>query len=1278
MKALFKKLVKLLAYLAAGAVILLAVAVGLFRLLLPRLPAYQEEIKGWATAAIGMEVEFSGMNARWRFSGPELNFYNAELEMPSAEGDVLAADEVSVGIDVMQLLLERQLVVDRILVRDSTVSVRRDGDGRWRLQDIPLPVLAERFGGGRAGGEITFVAEDFDVTYQHPPNGEVLQFTVDSLNVTRSPARVAADAELLLPATLGSRLSLTAGGTPARGGRPARWNLTLDSRGLELAGWSGLQPPPLPALQSGRADLSASIERTGSRITNAIVDFEVENLLAEGNDEPFGGEGRLEYQRDAAGWLLAAEELRLESALGIWPESRLSLQGATGADGELTSLSAEASYLQAADLGRLLPWLPARAAEPLLRYRPTGEVTGLSLSLAELPSERPRYDVSLELSEAGIAATDSLPGVSGFSGSLRANRSGGRVEIASADLVLGLDRWLEAPVALSSAQGTVIWRQNADGTIVLSDSIRVQNDDLTSRSSVQLSLPADGSSPVLDLESRWSVYDVARARKYLPAPLLDPRLYNWLEQALVAGSVPAGVTRFSGPLDRFPFDDGEGEFRIEAEFEDATLSYSDQWPLVENLDMTLIVDRTRLYSVRNTAINAGNTVIDAEIEIADLRRPVLTIDAFATGTLQSVRRLARESPIARVFGGQLDRISVSGDASFSLDLTYPILRRQDFEFETRLQATDGTLRIQGFNPPVTEVSGFVTVTRDSIASESLGGRLFGEPVTIELSRAGDAEPGYGVVAEAAGRFSVGGLSSAFDLPLAGVLEGGSDYRAELLFPQAGSESPSPFTIRLSSELEGLAASLPEPLAKPRGSARALDATIEFPGGDRIETRGSLDDFLRFALAFTDSEAGWDFDRGVVAVGGVYPGTAGTRGLHITGDLPVLDLSRWLAIAERGGGDGGLGERIRSIDLNVADLYALGQHLTGHRVLADRSGQDWVLRLDGDSVRGTVSIPYELDGERPVALDMERLVLPGDDEEAGGAPTSTDPRRLPAVSVRAAEFALGNRFLGRIEAEFEKTPDGLVAESITTEDEAFSMTGSAGWVVDTAEPSGQRTWVRAELESNDVEATMERLDYRPGIEGDELTLAFDVSWSGGPREDFLASLDGNVDVRFGTGRLNEVEPGAGRVFGLLSVVALPRRLALDFRDVLEEGFTFDEITGTFRLEDGAAYTCDLSLKGPAADIGIVGRAGLVDRDYTQTAIVSANVGNTLPVVGAVVAGPQVAAALLIFSQIFKKPLQEMGQIYYAIEGSWSDPAVETANPQRFAEVSRMAGCLEGEG
>ena len=61
MKRLLKKLLQGLTYLAAGLLILLAVAVGIFRLMLPRLPEYQEEIKTWASSAVGMGVDFRGL-----------------------------------------------------------------------------------------------------------------------------------------------------------------------------------------------------------------------------------------------------------------------------------------------------------------------------------------------------------------------------------------------------------------------------------------------------------------------------------------------------------------------------------------------------------------------------------------------------------------------------------------------------------------------------------------------------------------------------------------------------------------------------------------------------------------------------------------------------------------------------------------------------------------------------------------------------------------------------------------------------------------------------------------------------------------------------------------------------------------------------------------------------------------------------------------------------------------------------------------------------------------
>ena len=129
-----QRLLKIAAHTAAGIVILLAILVSLFRLFLPRLPEYQEEIKDWASAAIGMQVEFTGMDARWGLSGPELNFYGAELIRPGQETRLVAAEVVGVGISLMRLLTDQTLVVDTLTVRNTSVELRQLADGSWQIQ----------------------------------------------------------------------------------------------------------------------------------------------------------------------------------------------------------------------------------------------------------------------------------------------------------------------------------------------------------------------------------------------------------------------------------------------------------------------------------------------------------------------------------------------------------------------------------------------------------------------------------------------------------------------------------------------------------------------------------------------------------------------------------------------------------------------------------------------------------------------------------------------------------------------------------------------------------------------------------------------------------------------------------------------------------------------------------------------------------------------------------------------------------------------------------------
>ena len=174
-----------------------------------------------------------------------------------------------------------------------------------------------------------------------------------------------------------------------------------------------------------------------------------------------------------------------------------------------------------------------------------------ALIWTDLDGDDPGFDLSADLEEAGIAATDGLPGVRNLSGSIRADRAGGRVEIESAGLSLDLGPHLAAPIGFDSAVGTVIWRRNQEGMIVLSDSVRIRNADLDSQMNLQVSLPGGGAAPFIDFESTWSVSDLSAMYKYLPVQLMQPKLRQWLTDAMVAGRIPRGTTQLIGSLTSF-------------------------------------------------------------------------------------------------------------------------------------------------------------------------------------------------------------------------------------------------------------------------------------------------------------------------------------------------------------------------------------------------------------------------------------------------------------------------------------------------------------------------------------------------------------------------------------------------------------------------------------------------------------------------------------------------------------------------------------------------------
>ncbi len=1277
MKRYLQKLIKMIAYLGAAIVIILAIAVGIFRMMLPRLPEYQEEIKGWASTAIGMEVEFSGMNARWRLSGPELSFFDAELKQLETGRNLLRAEEVSVGVGLLRLISDRELVVDRVSIRDTVIDIRQDVDGTWLVQGTPLDeILGSPDLAAQQGGNIEVVGENIAVAYEHPGTGQVLPLTVESLSILRQQAVLTLEGDIDLPPEFGGRLEVSATQLD-RHYDESTWQLYIKGDSLAVAGWSRLQPVGLPIVDSGTLDLDLWIDVNGGRILRATSDLRVRNFHAAGVEllAPVDVQGIFEYSAEADGWLLGANQLRLSTADGDWPQSEFQVRVMQGPEGSLQGLRTSATYFNLNDLKYIIGWLPKDQQDMLLNYAPSGIVRDATVELTGLRSDDLQFDISADLEAAGIASVDGQPGVRELSGRVRADRAGGRVEIASTGLRLDLRAHLAEVLLLDDAFGTIIWRRNAAGMLVLSDSVRIRNNDFESQLSLQVSLPDDGAAPVVDFDSSWSVYDLSTMQRYLPVQLISPALRQWLADALVSGRVNRGTTRFNGALDKFPFDNGEGEFRIEARLQDAILKYSDNWPAPEFRHLDLVVDGMRLYSEVNSAVNLGNDVENARIEIADLRDPVLEIEASASGTLESIQNYVANSPIDSVLGGQVNRVTVDGDASFDLEVTYPIQDKDAYDFATRIRLSDGMLRVAGLAAPITELNGVVSVTRSAASSDSLLGRFLGQPVALDLQRIGDEQSPYSVVLDAVGRTTASALEAELGAPIGTVISGDAEYVATVRFPNGRATEPGPLQINIESDLFGIQSDLPAPLGKSDEVSLPMTLSIEFPSSERITAAGTFADEVSWRANFLKAEDVWDFDRGVLALGGAAPRDPEVRGLHIHGQTADLDLHAWLAAGRRGDRQLGLGERIRSIEIDVDRFYAIGQKFTDHQIIVNRGGAGWRVQIIGNEANGLVTVPYDFNSGNQMTLEMERLILPGDDNLGSGDGSFLDPRILPGISLQVQEFGLGNRRLGQLEADFEKTNRGLETSNLASSDATYAISGGAGWIVDAYEESGQRTFFDAELKSTNVQETFNRLDYEPGIIGDSMTIDLSVGWAGGPRKDFMDLINGEVAVNLGSGRLADVEPGAGRVFGLMSFTALPRRLALDFRDVFDTGFSFDHITGSFRLVNGEAFTCDLTVAGTSADVGIVGRTGLVARDYNQSAIVSANVGNTLPVVGGLIGGPQVAAALFVFSQIFRKPLKDVGQAYYSVAGTWDEPIIDRADSQRFVETSSLASCID---
>jgi uncharacterized protein YhdP len=381
-------------------------------------------------------------------------------------------------------------------------------------------------------------------------------------------------------------------------------------------------------------------------------------------------------------------------------------------------------------------------------------------------------------------------------------------------------------------------------------------------------------------------------------------------------------------------------------------------------------------------------------------------------------------------------------------------------------------------------------------------------------------------------------------------------------------------------------------------------------------------------------------------------------------------------------------------MHVGELDYLG--LAFRDVALDFTAGDAGLHIGvgGPNVTGSITIPGAGNAGSPWSLQFEKLrfevaaredsddapsdalppnAVPSDAVPSDAAPAAasgfSDPRAVPALDFHAAQLVWGERRFGDVRATLTKLNDGIRLQGLTVAGPSFAVTAEGDW----RGPHAGIAHIAGAVTSTDVQSTLKDLGYADVIQAKSGKMDFDLTWTGPPTAAALEQTAGHVQLSLDKGQVTGLKPGAGRVLGLASIAALPRRLSLDFSDLTDKGLAFDSVRGDFNLRDGNAYTDNVLLKGPAAEIGLIGRVGLKNKDYDQTAVVTGNYTSSLPV-AALLGGPVVAGAVLVFTQVFKQPLKGLARGYYRITGPWDNPNVERI--KNAGAGAAQAGATQG--
>lgn len=957
----------------------------------------------------------------------------------------------------------------------------------------------------------------------------------------------------------------------------------------------------------------------------------------------------------------------------------------------------------------------------LAELAPQGVVTGLAANWSGPLDAPTSYQAKALFTGLSLAARPSAepgsvgrPGLRNATVQVSASETGGQARLDIADGALDFPGVFDDPrVPFDSLAAQLAWTITPRGagqppqlSVTVKDG-RFANADAKGELSARWSTgPGEGFGKggrlpgQFELDGRIAQGNAVQVARYLPMHLVDTRRY--LGRAIRAGTVRDASFRVKGDLWDFPYHGTraakDGEFRIAARVEGATFDYvpsepavdekpawTSPWPAFTQVSGDLVIDRAVL-EIRDARAQLGGVALSqVNGGFRNLAsQPVLALDGVARGPLADMLRFVNATPVGQWTGGAMSRATASGSAELKLGLALPLADLPASTVKGSLVLAGNDVRMTPDTPLLAGARARIDFSHKGVTVSGATARLLGGEASFD----GSTQPDGSLRFSGQGTATAEGLRRAGELGLlarlASHFSGQAAYRASLGFVRGYPE------LTITSNLAGLASDLPAPLRKAADAPLPLRyqttlAGEPVPGQPPRDTlRLELGTLVQAQYERELAESGPRVLRGGIGINEAAPAPA--SGVWLNASLAALPLDAWEGVSSRlfGAGAGAAaaaaepgGYAPTQIALRAQTLDTSARQFNRVVVGASQDDSRWRANIEAEQFSGYVEYRPAASGQAAgrVYARLARLSLPkGDVAQVETLLDQQQPATVPSLDIVVEDFELRGKRLGRVEVDAANRVVGQGREArrewrlsrlalITPE---AQLVGSGQWseiggtfmtVPGAASSVRRRAVLDFKLDITDAGALLERLGTGKAVRGGKGQLSGQVSWLGSPLSLDYPTLSGDVAVAVDAGQFLKAEPGAARLLGVLSLQALPRRLVLDFRDVFQEGFAFDALTGDVKINQGVASTNNLRMRGVQAVVLMEGQADIAreTQDLRVVVVPEINAGTASLAYAAI--NPAVGLGTFLAQIFLRRPLTEAGTREFHVSGPWADPKVE---------------------